>query len=660
MRASQLLDADPAAAAREARAILAAWPECAEAELLLAAAHRRLGDAEAALRVLEPLVGADLGSALMQLELGRAHAAAGRHDAALAAFKRSVDIDPRLADGWRELAAQSFRAGDSWAGDAAYLRYCRLTPDPPELMDALVALSAGRLEAAQSIIRKRLSVDPCDVAALRLLGDVAAKRGDPLEARMRLMECLALAPGYAAARYDLARSLYALQRLDELLPELERLLAVDPQNGAYLSLKAQALRLIGRNDEAIDLVADVVARHPADPDAWVLLGNLHRDIGDQSRAVEAYRRAFTLPPGDGQAYWALANLKTVRFTAEDLGSLQQAVSQSPQIGPRRVHLEFALGKALEDEGRFAESFEHYAFGNAVHRGTLDYDADATTAFVERSKAVYSTRFFAGRAGWGSHAADPIFIIGLPRSGSTLVEQILASHSQVEGTRELPEMPAIATDLAARLAAADASEYPAGVATLTAADAKALANRYLERTSSSRPQGSPRFVDKMLGNFSHVGLIHLLFPRATLIDVRRHPMACGFACFKQLFPQGMKFSYDLGELGRYYRDYSALMDQIDTVLPGRVYRLYYERLVDDPDGEIRRLLEHCGLAFEEQCLRFHDNRRVVQTVSSEQVRRPIYREAIDQWRHFEPWLNPLRAALGDSVSRHVAAPRSTNP
>ncbi len=644
MRASMLLDSDPAAAARHASDIVAKSPHHEEANLLLAAACRRLGDPATATSVLETLCNAHPASPVMQFELGRSYAASGRGADALAAFKRAVELDAAFADGWRELAAQQFLACHTLEGDVAYLTYSRLARNPPELTDAGVALNENRLDAADEMLRRHLTKAPRDAVALRMLADIATLREDHKAAENSLAECLKYAPGYAPARHDLARMLYLQQRIDEALPLIERLLASDPQNPRYIALKARSIRLIGRGAESISMMEHVVAQHPEDAQGWLVYGNLLREMGEQARSIQAYRQSIAAQPGFGEGYWALANLKTFRFTDEDISNMQEQLARSPALGSSRKHLEFALGKAFEDAGRFEESFEHYARGNEQQRYTLEYDPAATTAYLQSSKALYTAPFFLDRSGWGSERHDPIFIVGLPRCGSTLLEQILASHSQIEGTRELPDVPAMVMELYLRSGRGDA-EYLASIAALSPAAIMSMAEQYLAQTRAHRPLRLPRFVDKMLGNFSHVGLIHLMFPHAAIIDVRRHPLACSFSCYKQLFARGMNFSYDLGELGRYFRDYVELMEHMDAVLPGRVHRVHYEQMVADPEREVRRLLDYCRLPFEPECLRFYDNPRVVQTMSSEQVRRPIYSDAVDQWRHYEPWLKPLKDALG---------------
>jgi tetratricopeptide (TPR) repeat protein len=451
----------------------------------------------------------------------------------------------------------------------------------------------------------------------------------------------------------LAQLLDVQHRSSEVLPLVERLLAVEPRNIDYLSLKAQALRLLGSSHQAVALMEQAVADHPGEDRGWVRYGHLLREVGEQARAIEGYRRALQVRPGSGPAYSSLANLKTFRFSASDRVAMQEQLSHSAPRSTDRIHLEFALGKALEDEGQFEASFQHYSRGNELHRATIRHDPDAVTAQLERTKSVYTPGFFAARSEWGSERSDPIFIVGTPRSGSTLLEQILATHSQVEGTRELTDIPTLALQLRSGPNVGEPAQYPQAVAALGRREIEGLAARYLSRTQIYRPAGKPRFVDKMLGNFGHIGLIQLMFPRAAIIDARRHPLGCGFSCYKQLFGRGQKFTYDLQELGRFYREYATLMDHFDATLPGRVLRVHYEQLVATPEAELRKVFAYCGLPFEEECLRFYETRRIVHTFSSEQVRQPLYSESVDHWRHYEPWLGPLKQALGDLVDKYPA-------
>jgi tetratricopeptide (TPR) repeat protein len=650
MRASMLLETDPQAAVRGASAILGREPGHEAAGLLLATACRNLGDAQAAVDLLQPLAAAQPGSAVLQLELGRACAAAARNDEARAAFQGAAALDPRLADAWLGIARLCFLAGDTAGGDAAYTRYERLAPLSPELLEAATAIDHNRLELASGLLQQRLQKAPEDVAALRMYALCARARGRYAEMEYYLQRALALAPGYTLARSDLATELCVQQRYAEAAPQVQRLLAAAPRNSGYLCLQAQILRFEGRNDEAGELLQRALEANPDDPMLHLHYGHLLRDQGEQARAIECYRRALALDPRMTEVYRSLADLKTVRFSADDRAAMLALAAELPP-GPQRIQLEFALGKAFEDEGLAEQAFGHYARGNGMLRSTIHHDPETMSAGVRRSKALYTAQFFADRAGWGSERTDPIFIVGLPRCGSTLLEQILASHSRVEGTRELPHIPAIAREVLVRKSPAGTSNYPDPVAQLTREEIAAYANRYLRETGQHRPLGKPRFVDKMLVNFDHVGLIQLMFPRAAIIDARRHPLAHGFSCFRQLFGRGHPFSYDLRDMGRHYRDYFTVMEHIDAVLPGRVHRVYYEQLVTDPEGVIRLLLENFGLPFEAGCLQFHANRRVVTTISSEQVRRPINSDAIDQWRKFEPWLGELRQELGDIVERY---------
>ena len=650
MRAAALLETDPAAAGARADRILTDFPDHIEAALLLARSRRRLKDPEGALAVLEALPGAALESAFLQLELAGSYRACGKETDALIALRRAAALDAGLADAWRELAASLFATGETLEGDAAYARFSRLSPDPPELREAALALDKDRIQAAETLLKEHIRRAPENVIALRMLAELKIRREEYGEAERLLKACLEIAPGDAVARYDLAELLHTLQRHTEALPMVERLLAMAPRHMEYLGLKARLLRLAGRNDEAVAIMAQLVAEHPGEEGAWLIFGHLLRSVGEQARAVEMYRRALAVRPTSGPAYWSLANLKTFRFAADELDAMKE-LTRRQLPGSDAIQLEFAIGKALDDSGDFPAAFAHYARGNSLQRAAMPYDAQALTRAIERLKAFYTAGFFARRQGWGSERSDPIFIVGLPRSGSTLLEQMLSSHSQVEGTHELTDLPAIALELMSDPRRGGRENYPESIAGLGREEIERLAERYLIRTLSHRLSDRPRFVDKMLTNFAHLGLIQLMFPRAAIIDARRHPLGCGFSCYTQLFATGYAYSYDLGELGRYIRDYVGWMDHFDEVFPGRVHRVYYERLVADPEGELRRLLEYCGLAYEPECLRFYANPRIVRTLSSEQVRQPIYSASVDHWRRYERWLGPLRATLGDVLDRY---------
>ena len=449
----------------------------------------------------------------------------------------------------------------------------------------------------------------------------------------------------------------SINRAAEALPQIEALLAEAPGDMGYRNLHAAALSLVGEYAKAIAIYEDGLAIAPEQPLIWLSYGHALRTSGRQTEAIAAYKRALDQMPGLGEAYFSLSNLKTVRFSPDEVAAMRAQLERDDLTVQDQFHLHYALGKALEDEGDYAASFDHYAKGAALRRSESLYDAEENTARAERSRAVFTPDFFKARDGWGCDAPDPIFVVGLPRSGSTLIEQILASHSAVEGTMELPDINVIAMTLGHSAPTKVTQTYPASIAALDSDQLAALGEDYLRRTRIQRKTDRPLFIDKMPNNFQHVGLIHLILPRAKIIDARRYPMATCFSAFKQHFARGQNFSYDLDELGRYYRDYVALMAHFDLCLPGRVHRVLYERMVDDPEAEVRALLDYCGLPFEDACLRFYENDRAVRTASSEQVRQPIFRDGLDQWRRYEPWLDPLKAALGPVLDAYPTAPET---
>lgn len=485
-----------------------------------------------------------------------------------------------------------------------------------------------------------------------MLAEVGARLGRFEDAEKLLSRCLELAPSFTAARHNYALVLHRQSKAAEALAQIDLLLADEPDNHAYRFLKAAVLTRVGEYDRAIAIYEEALEQFPDNARVWLSLGHACKTVGRQQQAIDAYSRCIAIAPHFGEAYWSLANMKTHRFDEATIAAMQAQLARSDLRAEDRFHLHFALGKAREDAGAYERSFEHYQQGASLRREALTYDADETSRMTRRQITFFTKALLASREGQGASAPDPIFVVGLPRAGSTLIEQILASHSAVEGTMELPDITMLARRIGGGKTRGGA--YPEALAHLDAAGLRALGEEYLARTRVQRKTGRPFFVDKMPNNFQHVGLIQLILPNAKIIDARRHPMACCFSAFKQHFARGQNFSYDLTELGRYYSDYVALMAHFDEVAPGRIHRILYEDVIADPEREIRRMLDYCGLPFEPACLTFHTNERAVRTASSEQVRQPIYTEAVVHWRHYEPWLGPLKAALGPALERYPSS------
>jgi tetratricopeptide (TPR) repeat protein len=587
--------------------------------------------------------------------LGVALGRLGHRKEALATLRRAVRLKPDLAEAWRSLADLLLESGDPSGADAAYANHLVAAMSDGRLPDAVAALCGNRLADADALLRTHLAQQPDDAAALRLLAEVALRVRRYPDAETLLRRCLELAPGSLSARHALAVVLHELGRPGEALAEIERLLEAEPSHPDFLNLQANALARSGDYGRAVAAYETLLAGYPDSARIWTAYGDALKSAGRFTDGITAYRRAIELAPGFGEAWWSLSNLKTFRFDAAEVASMESLLADKRLSPEDRLYLDFALGKALEDAARYAESFAHYAEGNRIRRTAISYDAATTADHVRRCKALFTGDFLRPRRAWGSPDPDPIFIVGLPRSGSTLVEQILASHSTIEGTMELHDVIGLARGLARHAGESGPMPYPEVLAELGADEFRELGERYLRQTRVQRRRAAPLFIDKMPNNWLHVGLIHLMLPHAKIVDVRRHPMGCCFSCFRQHFARGQAYAYSLQDLGRYYRDYVDLMAHFDAVLPGRVHRVIYERLVDDTEGEVRRLLAYCGLPYEEACLRFHETSRAVSTPSSEQVRLPIFREALDQWRHYEPWLGPLREALGPVVDAYPDPP-----
>ncbi|WP_370032139.1 tetratricopeptide repeat-containing sulfotransferase family protein [Qipengyuania mesophila] len=568
-----------------------------------------------------------------------------RDPSALAEELRSVVArDPRNIGAWRWLGRALRRLGEEDAASEAEMAAIRATALEPQMVAIAAAMLDNDLQTAERLLRQRLRDQPTDAAAIRLMAELAARIGRLGDSETLLRRALELAPGFTAARANLANVLYKQSRYEEAAQVLDEVILRDPANPGNRNLMAATLGRIGDYDEALRLYAELVETFPDHAKLQMSYGHMLKTVGRQEDGVAAYRAALAVQPDLGEVWWSLANLKTVKFSDEDVAAMEAALAGDPGHEDA-LHLHFALGKAYADRHGAEASFRHYDRGNALRSKELGYEPEAITALVDRTIEVLTPEFLAAHEGVGDPSPDPIFILGLPRAGSTLLEQILASHSQVEGTMELPDIPAIAMR-EAKKAGGELRDWPDAVADLPRARFAELGEEFLARTRVQRKSGRPFYIDKLPNNWSYAGFIHLILPHAKIIDARRHPLDCCFSNFRQHFAKGQGFSYSLDHIGRYYADYARAMDHYDAVLPGRIHRVIHERLLDDPETEVRAMLAYLGLPFEEACLAFHKTDRAVRTASSEQVRRPINRDGVGQWKSYRAWLGPLETALGD--------------
>jgi tetratricopeptide (TPR) repeat protein len=623
------------------------FPENRDLLLILATSQRHLMRIPDALSTLERLEALQHRFSRMHQERGLCHVALRDAPQAIEALLRAVNINPALPMSWRMLEGLYRMTGEAQNAAMAADHVATLKALPSEVVTATSLFSDGDLAPAEQIIRAFLLRHGNHPEAMRLLARIGVAQDVLDDAEVLLEAVLILAPEYLAARYDYAQTLVQRQKHAQAAEQIRLLLEVDPSNLDYRSLAATAAVGVGDNARALALYEEMRADAPQSADVPLWMGHALKTVGRVPEAIEAYRAASAIRADFGDAYWSLANLKTYRFGEEEI-ALMRAQEAAPATGlVDRYHLCFALGKAFEDRGETRESWRYYERGNALKRSESRYRPEIMETNTRKQKEVCTREFFARRSGWGDPRPDPIFIVGLPRSGSTLIEQILASHSQVEGTQELPNIQAVALDLQGREHDPDNPRYPGTLAELDEVATRRLGEQYLADTGPHRT-GKPFFIDKMPNNFRHIGLIHLMLPNARMIDARRDPMSCCFSNLKQLFAQGQEFSYSVEDIARYYRTYLDLMAHWDDILPGRVLRVLHEEVIDDLEGSVRRILGHCGLPFEPACLDFHNTQRSVRTPSSEQVRQPIFRDGLDQWKSYEPWLTPLRDALGEAL------------
>ncbi len=647
--AVSLLQKDPELAKQQAREILEVHPASDPAKRIMAAAFRLQGQPQQSLDLLQPMAARHSDSPSFLLEYGQTLSALGRGDEALETLRKSVRLDRRNTAAWRALGDQLMVAGDEQGARAAFEKHYVSAVRFPELIEAVDLMREGKLAKAEKLAREFLKQHPADVSAIRILADIGIKLGQFADARLLLERCLELAPDFHLARHNLAVVLVRQQQLEAAMVEVEKLLAMEPDNPNFLVLKGTILVREGQHPEALKIYERVLKNYPNQARAQMNYGHTLKTVGRLDESIAAYRKCIELAPGIGEAYWSLANLKTYRFSDKDLALMRSQVTTEGGDPDDQAHIAFALGKALEDRKEFDESFRYYKRGNAIRRVNHRYNSQINVLNTARQIKTLDEGFFAERSGWGCDAPDPIFILGLPRAGSTLLEQILASHSQVEGTAELTDIITISRKLGQKSRENPASKYPEILTELSPEQCRELGQGYLQSTRIQRSD-TPFFIDKMPNNFQHIGLIHLILPNAKIIDARRHPMGCCFSGFKQLFARGQTFTYSLEDIGKYYRDYFILMEHWDRVLPGRVLRVQYEDMVADTENQIRRLLDYCGLEFEEQCLRFYETDRAIRTPSAEQVRQPIYQSGLEQWRNYEKHLDPLKQALGPVLER----------
>jgi tetratricopeptide (TPR) repeat protein len=646
-----------AAATAAAERLLTEVPENRDVLYMLAVGQRHLQRIPAALATLARLEQLYPEYGRLFQERGHCYMALRAAEPAIEAFARAVHLNPALPASWKALQGLYAMTGRQADAETAAAHIATLAALPVPVMTATSMFADGEILAAEQMIRPFLLQHPEHIEGMRLLARIGMKAGVLDDAELLLEAVLERAPDYHGARYDYAHVLLDRQRTQKARAELDQLLKEEPTNRAYRTSYATALVGLGEAEHGVRLYRMLLAELPEKPPAadmrsWnqhaselhLSVAHALKTLGRTKEAIDSYRTAATTRPDFGDAYWSLANLKTYRFTDEELQRMRALEAAATTRIEDRFHLCFALGKALEDFGQYAESFRYYERGNALKKSQCRYQPGFMDQNAALQQQVCTAEFFTARAGVGCPSAEPIFIVGLPRSGSTLIEQILASHSQVEGTLELAEIPRLVAELQGRAPADGGSRYPRILAELPIEDFRRFGERYLADTRVYR-HGKARFIDKMPNNFRHLGLIHLILPNARIIDARREPMACCFSNFKQLFASGQEFTYSLEDIAHYYGSYVRLMTHWDAVLPGKVLRVQHEDLVADLEGNVRRILAFCGLEFEPACLEFYKTERSVRTASSEQVRQPIYREGLDQWRNFEPWLGPLRQALG---------------
>lgn len=586
-------------------------------------------------------------------EIGHVYRAMNQVDAALNSYSQAVLINPALEASIRcqiEVLREVNRSDLAIRLADLERDLLELRATPPPLIAVTDLISQGKLVKAEKLCKAFMLKNPKHIEGMRLLADIAIRLGVLEDAEFLLETAVKFSPLSTKPRIDYIQVLRKQQKYEAALSHAKVLVEQEPKNPQFQSVFAVESMQSGDYDTALRTFDSILKILPEEPATLTSRGNALKTQGKKEEAIDSYRRAIKKYPAHGEAYYSLANLKLFTFTDTEIAAMESQ-EQNPGVSHMaRIYLDFALGKAFEDMGDYDKAFSYYERGNSFKRSQSRFISEDLTAEFKAQAEVFSQGFVQKHTDSGFDAPDPIFIVGLPRSGSTLLEQILASHSKIDGTMELPNILSLAQKLRRGDKMSGTSHYPSILKTMDAQSLRSFGEAYINDTRVHRGQ-APFFIDKMPNNFRHIGLINLILPNAKIIDARRHPMGCCFSAFKQLFHEGQEFSYGLKEVGTYYKDYVDLMDHWDEVLPGKVLRVQYEEVVADLETQVRRILDYCGLDFEESCVSFYETDRAVRTPSSEQVRQPIYKSGVEQWKNFEGNLDPLKQALGPVLKRY---------
>ena len=636
----------------ECEALLAEHPDNEDILYMLAVCQRLARDFEDALSTLETLQRVSPENGRAYQEEGHTWRDAGQPASALRAYELACRFNPALLAAWRERLNIHRSRGENTPQIQQQFDHLSALSKP--VLAVMDLVSQGRILKAEELCRQVLQQQPTNTEAMRLLADIGMRLGILDDAEFLLESALEFEPGNRTAHIEVLRK---RQKFEAARKAAADLLATDESNPQFQSLYAIESMQSGDYETALDMFGRILDRIPGEPATLTSRGHALKTIGRADEAVTAYHDAIRSNPNHGEAYYSLANLKTYRFDEAEIAAMQACLTARGQGHQDRVYLNFALGKAMEDNRDHAQAMHYYADGNALKKAQSRYRADQISEEFEQQKKVCTPEVMARRFDAGYPAPDPVFIVGLPRAGSTLLEQILSSHSQVDGTLELPNILSYTSELRRGERIASLDRYPAVLSELPDEKLGEYGKRFIEETRIHR-QGAPFFIDKMPNNFRHIGFIKLILPNARIIDARRHPMSCCVSGYKQLFAEGQEFSYDLADVGRYFRDYVSLMSHWHEVLPGEILTVRHEQVVDDLESSVREILDFCGLPFEESCINFFETERNVRTPSSEQVRQPIFREGLDAWKPFEPWLDPLKDALGEDICREYGIETAT--